>query len=161
MCNDSCPCRYWEVTKQDTKAKFKKSDRMRIFFVPRFKLMSRMWSISPWGSQTLSRLPEGKVEGRKAKGGLQVPLRFQVTGILWICLRQGATRASVPPNALENSLTPRSVVLHLPIVASQARPRTETPLREAAENLGCQDSAIIKNAVISVIPKQNYVKKLL
>lgn len=43
--------------------------------------------------------------------------------------RQRATRASVPLNVLENSLTLWSVALHLPIVASRARPRTETPLR--------------------------------
>lgn len=32
--------------------------------------------------------------------------------------RQKAARASIPSNALENSLTLRSVALHLPIVAS-------------------------------------------
>lgn len=39
----------------------------------------------------------------------------------------------VPSNVLENSLTLRSVVLHLPVVTSSACPRTETPLRKAAD----------------------------
>lgn len=74
-----------------------------------------------------------------------MPFRFQVTSILRICPgadRPRAIRASVPLNVLEKSLTLRSVALHLPIVASRARPRTESPLREAAENLGSRDTAI-------------------
>lgn len=106
----------------------------------------------PDSSQTTG----GKVVGWKAKcgGDLQCHwgFRWQVFCKYLSRSRQRATRASVPLNVLENSLTLRSVALHLPIVASQARPRTETPLREAAENLGSRDSSIPKKKKKSCYP---------
>lgn len=58
---------------------------------------------------------------------------FQVASTAQIC--PAADRklrgCASPLNVLENSLTLRSVVLHLP-VTSTVCPRTETPLREAA-----------------------------
>ena len=122
----------------------RKSDRMRIVFLPRccgFEQNVIRFSLRvPDSSQTYRR---GRAEGAESqRRGSAVPLRFQVTSVLRDLSRgrQRATRASVPSNVLENSLTPRSVALHLPIVASRARPRTETPLREGAENLGGLDS---------------------
>lgn len=60
---------------------------------------------------------------------------FQVTSTAQIC--PGVDRklrgCSSPLNVLENSVTLRSVVLHLPVVTSSVCPRTETPLREAAD----------------------------
>lgn len=105
------PCKYFKATEQDSVTKL---SEVRVFVSGccRLKLISRMWSISPSGSQTPPRPPSQK--------GSAVPLKFQVTGILWICPRADRdTRASVPSNVLENSLTRRSVALHLLIVASQ------------------------------------------
>lgn len=73
--------------------------------------------------------------------------------------RQRATRASVPSNVEENSLTLRSVALQLPIVASRARPRTEPPLREAPENLGSCDSVNWKSEGNGVKSKTEWRKE--
>ena len=59
--------------------------------------------------------------------GLRCHWGFRWQDLSWG--RQRATRASVPSNVLENSLTPRSVALHLPIVASPG----SSPNRDAFE----------------------------
>lgn len=65
------------------------------------------------------------MEERKAKGGgfcgaIEVSGDRCSADLSWG--RQRATRASVPSNVLESSLTLRSVALHLPIVASRLVP---------------------------------------
>lgn len=62
------------------------------------------------------------MEGADSQAGAAVPWRFRVTSVL------RATGPSVPFNVLENSLTPRSVALHLPM--SSPGP-TETLLRDS------------------------------
>lgn len=88
-------------------------------------------------------------EKKKGKwGGLRCHLGFRWQVFCRFVLRQTdrkVTWVSVPSNVLENSLTLRSVALHHPTVASGARPRTETPLREAAESLESRDTAIPKH----------------
>lgn len=112
----------WRVIGQRAEESFQTSDRMRsvsLHNVIRFSLRV------PDSSQSTG--------GWREPRGAALPARFQVTSTLQKCQggRQRATRASVPVSALEISPNQWSVVLHLPIVASRARPWTETPLREA------------------------------
>lgn len=66
------------------------------------------------------RVPDSsQTTRRKSRGGSEVPVRFQVTCILWICPRPDRAKGDIVPlNVLENSLTLRSVALHHAIVAS-------------------------------------------
>lgn len=101
-----------------------KPNRMTVVFVPRcsgLKLMSRMWSISPWGSQT--------ARGERAENWGW----FQVT--FYGFVPEQRERESDPswsgnfPDPEKCCITPSNCSL-------PARPRTESPLRETADNMG-------------------------
>lgn len=125
---------------------FERSDRMRIVLMPGWfwlKHISRMWSISVRGSQTLPRLPKGKVEWWNAKGsgGGQSHWGFKWQVFCRFVLKQTESHKGECPLECSGKFPrPWGVLRYRPIVASWSCPRTETPLKEAAGDLESQKS---------------------
>lgn len=142
ICNETRPCSYFKVTEQDTVAKISEVRQGEgCLCAQMLSRLSRKWSISPWGCQTLRRQPEGKVEERKAKGG-GGGVQRRHWGFRWqvfcgfVLGQTESHKGECPlecsgkfPDPEECCITPSNCSL-------PARPRTETPFREAAENVG-------------------------
>lgn len=135
--NENHPCLVFRGYRKDTAAEFKKSDRMRIVFVPGycgFKHMSRLWSISRWESPTLLT-PEGKVGGRRAKG---VCSAIEVSGDKYSVdlstVQMESHKGECPLECSGKFPDPEEYCITFSNSCLSDSLRTETPLRVVVEN---------------------------